>query len=204
MSSDAAAYGTAETREKILRATWELLEAGGSISMVDAAARAGVSRQAIYLHFGDRAGLLVALVDFIDFSLGAVDLRARLYDAPTGIEALHRYIETMSWYTARIDRVTEVLEGGKRTDPALAAAWRNRMDRRREHLHAILGRIRTEGHLAGGWSVDEAVALVHAITMPAPWRELMREIGWTAEQYTANVTRLVGRSILAADSPEPG
>jgi hypothetical protein len=31
--------------------------------------------------------------------------------------------------------------------------------------------------------------------MPGPWRELARQLGWTAEQYTQNLTRLI-RSIL--------
>ena len=42
-----------ETREKIMRATWKLLEeSGGSgVRMSDIAKAAGISRQAVYLHF---------------------------------------------------------------------------------------------------------------------------------------------------------
>jgi hypothetical protein len=55
-----------------------------------------VSRQAAYLHFGDRSGLMTALVDFIDVSLGAVDIRAHIYGADSGVEGLRRFIDTMS------------------------------------------------------------------------------------------------------------
>jgi AcrR family transcriptional regulator len=197
MSSEAALYGDPETRRRILQAAWELLEQqGAGVKLVDVANKAGVSRQAVYLHFGDRSGLLVALVDFIDVSLGAVQLRAHIHDGATGVESLQRWIQTMSWYTAKIDRVTQVLESSQYQDEALAAAWRNRMGRRQMHIRSIIERIAAEGRLAKGWSVDTAVELLYVVTMPGPWRELTRELGWTAEQYTQHLTRLVQSALL--------
>ena len=197
MSSEAARYGDPETRRRILQATWELLEQqGAGVKLVDVADRAGVSRQAVYLHFGDRSGLLVALVDFIDVSLGAVEIRAHIHGGATGVESLQRWIETMSWYTAKIDRVTQVLESSQYQDEALAAAWRDRMGRRQMHIRSIVERIAAEGRLDERWSVDTAVELLYVVTMPGPWRELTRELGWTAEQYTQNLTQLVQSALL--------
>jgi hypothetical protein len=139
---------------------------------------------------------LVALVDFIDISLGAVQLRAHIHGGATGVESLQRWIETMSWYTAKIDRVTQVLESSQYQDEALAAAWRDRMGRRQQHIRSIVERIAAEGRLAEGWSVDAAVDLIYVITMPGAWRELTRERGWTAEQYTQHLTRLVQSALL--------
>jgi AcrR family transcriptional regulator len=192
-----AFYGDPETRRRILQAAWELLEQEGSgVRLVDVADRAGVTRQAVYLHFGDRSGLLVALMDFIDVSLGAVQLRAHIHGGATGVESLERWIETMSWYTAKIDRVTQVGESGQYQDEALAAAWRDRMGRRQARLRLIVERIAAEGQLAEGWSIDTAVDLIYVVTMPGPWRELTRELGWTAEQYTQNLTRLIRNALL--------
>jgi len=196
MSSEPARYGDPDTRRRILQAAWELLEQGAGVSLVEVASRAGVSRQAVYLHFGDRSGLLVALVDFIDVSLGAVQIRAHIHGGATGVESLQRWIETMSWYTAKIDRVTQVLESSQYQDQALAAAWRDRMGRRQMHIRSIVERIAAEGRLAKGWSVDAAVELIYAVTMPGPWRELTRELGWTAERYTHNLTRLFWSALL--------
>jgi AcrR family transcriptional regulator len=197
MSSNPALYGDPDTRRRILRAAWELLEQQDSgVRLVDVADRAGVSRQAVYLHFGDRSGLLVALVDFIDVSLGAVQLRAHIHGGATGVESLQRWIETMSWYTAKIDRVTQVLETSQYQDEALSAAWRDRMGRRQMHLRSIVERIAAAGHLAEGWSVEAVVDLIYVVTMPGPWRELTRELGWTAEQYTQNLTRLIRSALL--------
>jgi AcrR family transcriptional regulator len=197
MSSEAAPYGDPDTRRRILQAAWELLEQqDAGVKLVDVADRAGVSRQAVYLHFGDRSGLLVALVDFIDVSLGAVQLRAHIHGGATGVESLQRWIETMSWYTAKIDRVTQVLESSQYQDKALAAAWRDRMGRRQMHIRSIVERVAAEGQLADGWSVNAAVDLIYVITMPGAWREFTRELGWTAEQYTQHLTRLVQSALL--------
>ena len=181
----------------MLQAAWELLEQqGAGVRLVDVADRAGVTRQAVYLHFGDRSGLLVALVDFIDVSLGAVEIRAHIHGGATGVESLQRWIETMSWYTAKIDRVTEVLESSQYQDEALAAAWRDRMGRRQQHIRSIVERIAAEGQLAEGWSVNAAVDLIYVVTMPGAWRELTRELGWTAEQYSQHLTRLIQAALL--------
>jgi AcrR family transcriptional regulator len=192
-----AFYGDPETRRRILQAAWELLEQqGAGVKLVDVADKAGVSRQAVYLHFGDRSGLLVALVDFIDVSLGAIQIRAHVHGGATGVESLQRWIQTMSWYTAKIDRVTQVLESSQYQDKALAAAWRDRMGRRQMHIRSIVERIAAEGRLDERWSVDTAVELLYVVTMPGPWRELTRELGWTAEQYTQNLTQLVQSALL--------
>lgn len=202
MSTAAAHYGAADTRRRILDAAWALLERRGSgFTLADVATGAAVSRQAVYLHFGDRSRLLVALVDHIDESLGRDRLRTYIHDAPSGVEGLRRWVEAMSWYTAKIDRVTEVLEAGQQHDPAQAAAWRDRMNGRHNHVRRIMARVYGERRLAPEWTVDAAAELAYALTMPSPWRELTRQCGWSAEEYAAHVWRLLARGLLTEESP---
>src|SRR3954470_4835289 len=54
---------SAETREQILDAAWHRVHEHGAsaISVKDIAAAAGVSRQLVYFHYGNRAGLLTAM-----------------------------------------------------------------------------------------------------------------------------------------------
>jgi AcrR family transcriptional regulator len=197
-------YGEPETRRRILQAAWDLLEKRGPmIRISDVAQAARVSRQAVYLHFGDRAGLFVALVDHIDLSLGSAQMRAHVYGAPTGVESLRRWIETMSWYTERIDVITYVLESAQYRDAGLGAAWRNRMDRRHDIIRTIVERVAAEGHLAEGWEIDTVVDLVYVVTMPGAWRELTRELGWTHEQYAKHLTGMVERSLLTGPAGLP-
>lgn len=198
MSSPAAPYGDPETRRGILQATWELIEEYGSgLRLSDVAHRAGVSRQAVYLHFGDRAGLLIALVRYMDENLGVEEPVARVFDAPTGAEALERAVELHGAYTPKVDAVARVLEAAQYQDEALAAAWRDRMDNRRIAHRAIIQRIADEGRLAEGWTVDAAADLFYTITMPGLWRELTQELAWTSEQYAEHMIRLLRGSLLA-------
>ena len=197
MSSEPVRYGDPDTRHRILRAAWELMEErGAEVRLVDVADRARVSRQALYLHFGDRAGLLIALVEFMDEALGLGDLVGHVFAAPTGAEMLERTMELYVRMAPRIDRVAEVLETAQYEDEGLAAAWRNRMDNRQRVHRMIVQRISDEGQLAEGWTVNAAADLFYAITMPGPWRELTMELGWTPDDYRKHLSRFLERALI--------
>jgi AcrR family transcriptional regulator len=197
MSSAERAYGDPDTRRRILLATWEVIEEiGADIRISDVAERAGVSRQAIYLHFGDRASLLLALVAFMPETLGFQELLANVFAAESGVEMLRRAVALHSTYSAKIDSVARVLEAAQYQDAALGAAWRDRMKRSRTAHRAIIERIAAEGQLAEGWTVDEAADLFYTITMQGPWRELTRELGWSPEQYAERMASLLLDSLV--------
>lgn len=203
--SSKAPYGDPETRKRILDQAWELTEKqGAGVTLAEIAKHAGISRQAVYLHFGDRSGLFVALVDYVDLSLGSKDLRAQVFGAPSGVETLRRWVEAMSWYTGKIDRLSQIFEWSQYEDPALAAAWRNRMNRRQDLLLGVAERIAEEGRLAEGWTTKEAADLIYAITMPGPWRELTWEVGWTEEEYAGRMWKLLERSLMRRPPAEEG
>jgi AcrR family transcriptional regulator len=206
MSTSPASYGDPETRRRILDAAWALLEERGTdIRIADVAARAGVSRQAVYLHFGDRTSLFVALGDYIDVSFGRDNLRTHVFGAPTGAESLRRWVHTMSWYTAKIDSVSRIVELAAEADEALAATWKDRMTGRRSHVRRIAERIAAEGELADGWTAEAAADLIFTVTLPGPWRVLTSVLGWSQEQYAEEISRLLERSVLArAAIPQPG
>lgn len=190
-------YGDPETRRRVLRATWELIEEQGATPTLSRVAdRAEVSRQAVYLHFGDRPGLLVALVRFIDEKLELDDTAAYVRQAPSGPEALKRLVHAIAGFAAAVDPVAQVLEAEQHQDASVRAAWRDRMRGRRAMARSILEAIETEGHLADGWDTETASGLCYALTMPGVWRELTQESGWTTQQYADNVWRLLRDSLL--------
>jgi AcrR family transcriptional regulator len=201
VSSATGTYGDPTTRARILDATWVLLtEQGAGIRVADIAARAEVSRQTVYLHFGDRNRLFVALGDHIDVTFGRDRLRQHVHGAPSGVESLRRWVETMSWYNGKIDPVARILEAMAETDEALDAMARDRWIGRRGHVERIVERIAREGHLAEGWADDEAIDLIYAITLPGSWRVLTGAVGWSQERYAHDVMALIAKSVLASDS----
>ena len=201
MSSPAAPYGDPETRRRILDAAWALLEERGTgIRIADIADKAAISRQAVYLHFGDRSSLFVALGDYIDVSFGRDRLRAHVFRAPTGVESLRRWVQTMSWYTAKIDPVSRILELAAESDEALAAVWKDRMTGRRGHVRRIADRMAAEGQLANGWTAEAAADLIYTVTLPGPWRVLTSVAGWSKKRYAREITKLLERSLLPPEA----
>lgn len=201
MSSET--YGDPTTRERILQAAWELLEEKqSSVRLADVARRAGVSRQAVYLHFGDRTTLLIAVVDFVDRSLAAEERIAHILSASTGVEALTRLIAELSSFTEMIDSVARVIETGRDHDPGLAAAWEDRMQGRRHITRMITTRLEEEGSLAPDWAVETASELVYVLTSPATWHLVVRKLGWTADKYTSVFSKVLIEALTTSSKPK--
>lgn len=190
-------YGDPETRSRILEATWELVaEQGARLTLADAAARASVSRQAVYLHFGDRAGLLVALVQHMDSTLDLGESLAVVHAAPDGASLLEAAMRLNTTFWARVFPVAQVLEAAQHDDDALGAAWRDRLRFRHSTFRAMIGALAERDELAEGWTLDDAAAVLYAVAHFDTWRELVVELGWSDEHYVESMTRVLRRALL--------
>jgi AcrR family transcriptional regulator len=197
VSSKDERYGDPGTRRLILEASWELMkEQGAAIRLSDVATRAGVSRQAVYLHFGDRAGLILGLVRHMDETLGLGQSLQHVFSAETGAEALARLIALHRTFNPAIDPIAQVLAAGQYDDQALGKAWQERLEFRRSHHRQVIQRIHDDGELPKDWCPEEAGDLLFAITLPAVWRELVRNLGWTPERAEQAMARLVQRAFV--------
>lgn len=194
----ASTYGDPETRKRILDAARGLLEDRGlPITMAQVAEAAGVSRQAVYNHVGDRSGLMVALVGYLDEVLGLAELAESVREAPTGREALAAMVALHATYHEHIIGFTRQAEALRHSDPAVAAAWEDRMAGRREAHRGIVRRLADEGELAAGWDVESAAMVLYTVTLPRTWDELVVERGWSTGQYREHMTRLLTRALVA-------
>lgn len=200
MSTNAPGYGDPATRHQILSATWELIEEGDAdVRLSDVGARAGVSRRAIYLHFGDRAGLLAALVEFMDEAIDVRSLAEPVWSATSSEELLAAVVAFYTHLNPRVDAVARLLEA-RPQDAAARAAWRSRMEMRRQIHRDIFGRIVDDNTLASEWTMETAADVLHSMMLPAAWRELIEEVGWTAEECQAHLTTAVRRLFLKPSS----
>jgi AcrR family transcriptional regulator len=190
-------YGDPETRQRILEVTRELLvERGAGLRLHEVAARAGVSRQALYLHFGGRQGLILALVRHMDETLELAELLAHVYSAEDGRQLLERAMRLSTEFWAKVAPVATVLVASQEDD-ALRAAWRDRMAFRRGTFRRMAERLDELGELAPSWDVAAAADLLHAVTHFGSWRELTGELGWSDDHYVDAMSRLLGRALLA-------
>jgi AcrR family transcriptional regulator len=121
---------SAQTRRILIDATRDLLDSPGAtdVGLEKIAAKAGYSRQAIYRHFGSRAGLLKAVLTDIDERGGAQASVEGLLDAADAATVLDGLVAWWAGYVASFAGVARSVYAGRASDRALAAAWEDRMD----------------------------------------------------------------------------
>jgi AcrR family transcriptional regulator len=189
-------YGDPATRGRILDVTRELLvDRGSGLRLQEVAERAGVSRQALYLHFGDRQGLILALVQHMDETLELSEHLAHVYAAKDGRQLLERAMRLNTEFWAKVAPVASVLVGSQEDD-ALHEAWRDRMAFRRGTFRRMAERLDELGELASSWDVGDTSDLLYAVTHFDTWRELTDELGWSDDHYVDAMSTLLGRALL--------
>lgn len=201
MSSDSvapeSAYGDPDTRSHILDVTWKLIaEQGSSLKLTTVAKRASVSRQAVYLHFGDRTGLLVALVDHMDQTLDLGAAIAAVQSAPDGAAMLEATMALNTTFWRQVQPVAQVLEAAQYTDDALGAAWRDRMAFRQATFRSMIEVIAQRGELDDAWTIDDASTTLYGIAHFDTWRELIGQ-GWNDDRYVETMSRVLTRALLS-------
>jgi AcrR family transcriptional regulator len=191
------------TRRRILEAARELLEseAGPDIGLEQVAKQAGVSRQAIYLHFGSRGALLLALAEYVDESEGLSDLSGRVRAADSALEALDLLAWLNAEYEPRIRAVAHAHDVARRGDPELEAAWQGRMRARRALYAHVVKRLDDEGKLAEGLTTKEAVDLVWALLGSRVHEDLVVERGWSRRRYEDRLRALLRKAVTREARP---
>jgi AcrR family transcriptional regulator len=189
------------TRDRILDAAWLLLEesGGGEVRLADIAAKAGVSRQALYLHFPNRAELLIATTRYIDQKK---DTDARLQAsriAANGVDRLNAFIAAWGGYIPEIYGVARALMAMQNTDAEARAAWSDRMVALREGCAAAISALKRDGTLAEGMSAKAATDLLWTLLSVRNWEHLVQDCGWSQDRYIRTMQETAAKIFVAAD-----
>ena len=161
--------------------------------MVEVAAEAGLSRQAVYLHFQDRTALLLALLDQADEDLPA--RLAALAKAPSARAAAAALVALGASDNPGLWPLARILDGLRQSDAAVEAAWQARLAEWLEACRAIARRFREEQALAPQLSLESAADLLASLTSLRLWEELVIARGWSAERYRSHVTYLAAGAL---------
>ena len=165
--------------------------------MAEIAKAAGVSRQAVYLHFGSRAGLLVAMARHHDSTSGLLAKIVAIREQASPPELLDAYFGSWLDYLREIFPVARLLSVGSVTDPEAALAWNDRMERLRAGIADVMRVLQQAGLLASGWSIQEATDWAWSQTHVDAWRHLVDERGWESESAKARILASLRASLLA-------
>jgi AcrR family transcriptional regulator len=190
--------GDPETRKRILDVTHRLMEErrGRDVRLEDIARAARVSRQAVYMHFGSRAGLLVATARYLDETLGLEERLRPAREAVNGVQRLDAYVEFWANYIPEIYGLANALLTVRDTDQAAAAAWADRMQALYQGCMTTIQCLVRDGLLASEWTVQEAADFMWALISIRNWEHLTIERGWTQDQYIVRIKMILNRALV--------
>lgn len=183
---------SSSSRQAILSAAKDLIaREGPGVSLAEVAAEAGVSRQAVYLHFGSRAGMLVALVRDMDQEAGIeakLDEALRLEDP---LEAFRAFVRAWLRFALAIQPVATPLYAAKGTDPAAREAWEDRSRELRRGFHAAVVGLGEAGLLRPGLSAGSAASLAWALCSVPVVEQLTADLGWSPDRVVRETLNAV-------------
>jgi AcrR family transcriptional regulator len=187
------------TRAALLAAARALLEEHGFpvLTMAAVAARAGVTRRAVYLHFRSRSDLVGALFDYVAQTEGLSESLQRVRSTPDAVTALDAWARHEATYHVRILGVARALERVGREDPD-AATWRERIAAHQLFdCRQLAQRLADEQRLAAPWTVDTATDMLWALTATEPLDRLLSDRHWPPEQYAERFSDLLRRTFVS-------
>lgn len=195
-----------KTQTEILDVAWDLIsENGADVSIAEIAKSAGISRQSVYLHFGTRGGLLVALVRRAD---DRFDIKRNLFAAFELKDPYRRLETTISvWFdfVPRIYPVAKDLIRLRETDQDASLAWEDRMAELRSWLLLLTRSLEADGVLDPQWDAADACAYLWAGFSVQMWGLLVYDCGWKPEKAEHKIrSSLMAALMGSARQARPG
>ena len=189
---------SADTRARILEAAWERVRDQGAsaIDVKAIAAAAGVSRQLVYFHFENRAGLLTAMARHHDDASGFRRRAAETRSLPP-VEGLEAMVREWCTHVRELMPVARAIEAAAITGDEGGGAWLDRMADLREAFRLALERLDDEGRLAPGWTSKTAAEWTCARVQPAHYAMLVQDCGWTPKEFTERTSASVMAELVS-------
>ncbi len=195
-----------DTRRRIVQATRQLLRSEGYDGMtVEAIAqRADVSAQSVYALFKSKAGILTELLDQSTFgekyedavrqAMSASDPEARLRLAACIARQIHEPLSA----------TFDLLRGAGVVAPELAKLEQERERLRYERQERMIVSLRDAKRLRPGLNHRTARDIFWMLTGRDAYRMLVRERGWSPQQYQEWLADTLVRSLLSPRSARKG
>jgi AcrR family transcriptional regulator len=156
------------------------------------ARKAGVSRQAIYLHFPSKAELLTALhLHIFATDVAPVLERHMVTDAMTAWDVLDATIAVDVEVTEKVWRIHEALTTARRQHPEVDETLRPREEERYRELLELGHRLERDGGLPPTIDAGLLADMLWGLMNVGTYRNLVVERGWSLDRYRCWVRRTI-------------
>jgi AcrR family transcriptional regulator len=176
------------TRARVLRVAWQMIDQrrAASITLVDVAREAGVSRQTVYLLFGSRAGLLLAMVDDVDGRSEGPGRMAAARSTAAPAQLLDAYARAWLAYVPVVFPVARALASAAASgDADAAAAWDTRMRT-----------MQAEGLLRPEWTPATAADWAYSAMHVDVWQHLVVDCRWKPRDAADRIVGGLARALM--------
>jgi len=189
-----------ETRERISNAARRLLEKTGYAGMtIPAVAKAaGVAVPTVYAIFGSKKGIVSELLDTARFGEAYQALFAQVMKLTDPLERLAfapRFARQI--YEAEVP-VENLLRGAGMLAPELAGVEEERDCQRYDHQAMQIDGLQRAKLLRAGLSREAARDVLWSLTSRELYRMLVRERGWSGDQYEQWLKNVIRRELTGS------
>lgn len=148
------------------------------------AKKAGVSRQAIYLHFPSKAELLSALhLHIFDTDVFPVLERHPITDDMTALDALDATVAVDVEVVSKVWRIHEALTTARRQHPEVEDTLRPREEERYGELLVLGRRLKQAGELPRTMRPGTFADILWGLVSVGTYKSLVNERGWSLDRY---------------------
>lgn len=188
------------TVAKILDTTRTLIEERGfeAVTMAAVAERAGVSRRAIYLHFGSRTDLLVGVFNHIGEQDDLPGSLRELRKVDDPVAALDEYARHLSRFHVSVIAVSRAIERARHNDEVAARLWNQILRNWRNVTRPLAQRLADAGLLAPEWTVPAATDMLCALTSFELTEYLIVQRKWSRSAYADHLAALFRSTFVRA------
>jgi len=195
----------AETRRRIIGAADRLLRTKGFSGMtIEAVAkRAQVSVPTVYAVFQSKTGILTALLDQSMFGPDYDDVVRYARSATDPESRLRRAAAVAKQIRSAQSAAFELMRGAGVVAPELAKLEQQRERLRYDREENVITLLRESGKLRTGLSYQTARDIFWMLTGGDVYRMLVRERGWSPQQYQEWLAYTLVKLLLAPDKRQP-
>ncbi|KWW99977.1 Transcriptional regulator [Carbonactinospora thermoautotrophica] len=193
-----------KTRRAILDAAHRLFAEKGYLatSVEDIAREAGVARPTVFTSVGVKSQILK---EVIDLTLAGDDEPVPVRERPWFREALeepdphrmlHLHARNMRMMYVRCADVYCAVESAAEADPDVGALWQAMQRWRLMGSRFVAESLAGKTRLRDGYDADTVADMLWSVATPMVYRKLVRERGWSPEQYERWLADLLCRALL--------
>lgn len=194
----------AATGREILDAARRLFEQHGysATSVATIAAEAGVSLKTVYLAFGTKRGVLLALWHLLlrgdeePVPVGERPWFRAVLEEPDPERQLRLNVRNATVVRARIGRLIDVIRDAAAVDPDIDSLWIRIQAEFRDNQRSVVEVLHQRKALKVDLDEDGATDILWALNHPNVYRLLVTDRGWTPERYEAWLGDLLCEQLL--------